>query len=1426
MKKFLKPIVLAILAGSLAVVSCTQDNRAEIDGIKAEIESIKQQMTAGEIDVKAQINTLQYLLQSYKDEVNPKLTALQTQLNSDYAELSDAEAKLNKALQDAQAALQAQINLNSEAIDETNEELQAAIEEYKGLINGAIADFQAAIEKVKKEQAEVDGAQSLLIAGLGTQLELYKAALDESINALAKNLGNLATTVGTLNGAVENMKDNVGDLEAAVDQLQKDVEANLDACITYTDLLEEAVKATTDALEKRIKKNEADIKKLNEETIPELEQAIADLMASIEGIGDEVEDLKLLVEKKLDADIFIDFVLDYAEWKASVDDTLETYQEAIDGINTYIEDILDPQIAAIEEIVEKLNGEVTDEGSVKYLILQSEIKIGLALAAVKEELEGEIADLKSELEAKISDITENILSIDGRLVVVEGDIETINGQIESLNGQITTLDGKITALELYDDFLLVGIESLQTEIDTINGKIDTINGDGEGSFAYAISVAVEALKTELGTTIAQLSDLIAQNHDDIVGLQGRVDALEDEIAKLKVRIQSLVFVPQYQDLKFGIPFASITDGTTTLYMNQNLTTDEGLKVVYKVAPNNLAEILAEKVNEAISLGVDPIFTFEIESGLKTRAASTDPKLTIVKAEGVKETGKITFFLTHENFDPAKINEYAVSIRVDDDNYGVHVASEYVQTVGQGLGTGPATFVVDMGHLYKPDRNTGLVATTDVIDVAVVQKLGIPYTDGNAHDYFEGYELAAQEGTAGPIRTFSQIAALGYDIPVPTVKATYDSGTNEFLTEDLSKGAASTFSVKIKNGSVDNMVNTKNYIAADLDLGTANTKAYNFAFNDGLGEDAGNTVNVKLNVGIAKHNEPIKFVLPYEMKWDYATDKAVDHAHIDDTGAWADTYYTRSDFIVKPALIIDDVPYELDGSNKVFGLRPSDFDGLIFNTNGTVENLIPDYEITGSSDANKTLALAGVEISQRLTQKDYSLEGFYALPCIADPANNAIAEVIITTQDRNTDPINIVLPSYSVKLLGSDFTSGGDGYYTIASNDFADQLMQAYYNNGIFPNTYVKSQAFGNVTDGEFYSTYVAPVYAAHEVYDGRDACFAVESETTGTFIIESAGVALTSARLHEVASNYEAKPWILTVRSYIGQEIKITWPISADPIRPYKFNTSGLNTANNSFAIPATDVWVLNGESKIVQAKTEFDLMKNNTANIQVMTTVGSVEQPVDISDFNGDTYKLEPVFTLVGTPKNVDVVLSDVTPKFMSKVRYYGQDEYVGLKSELNIVSGDTRFLVADSDKMYVENTGAYINTVKVKQFNPIAEPASTVQNINMSRTGSATLQIKLKDIQDYFIYDNGVRKDNSNPYGDTILNIFGHIKFSVLSVNGSSVTTGWTLDGAVSGISDTPGTVILKTSNVAVGTYEVEVKANTQWKDYTYKFTVNVQE
>lgn len=1019
-------------------------------------------LTSCNNDLKADIEALQaeQELQNVQGGDN-QVASLETQIEA----MNAATDMFTKEIAPKLSAIGTWLKETESELTNANKALAKAIETKSAAADflTAVNDFKTVADKAVEAGQKLEGPEDFALETLCTQLAAYKDAIEETIKATDKSVAEKNTQAKVYAAAAKAAGD------AAIKMINKHASDNAEATAALTDkmvpALQARVKASLDAI---VSIHEALSGKPTAEAIKAAyalfeETTNANVLA--------MEDVLLgAIKGRLDTAGFTSFKNAYLNrfdgyeaWKIYVDATLVKHASEIAKLRADLED----EVAALQEQIDNLEAELEQQVE----------KINAYIGSVKDNLQQQIDTIDKTIEA----IQKDLEGVHVEMDKMGKSIEAIQKDLLGVHGEINTINGKIVAIN-------TEIEKLWKAVNLLNADKDT-----EGSVKYY----VEQLRINLQAQI------------DV--LEGRVTVNEAEIRALKARVQSLVFVPQYTDMKFGLPFSVIkADDTHTQYEAFNKPED-GFEIVYKVAPADLAEPLADAVNAvAASPTASPVFTFDIEYGLQTRAYG--PELTILKATGDNTTGKISFRLHHNHFSGAAVKngEYAISLRIDDESAdatvpevkkGIHVASEYVQTTVQ-----PSSQIdIDMAYVYKAKADgTGVEDATKIklkndnsaTDTQFEVGLSLPYTMKETVAPYKDYELAATITTGGlktgPF-TYAQLREKGYNMPVVGVTVEEKTSVCSYFTRE-GTGAAST--IKVNNTSMKE-VKTHHNDSATPAWGESHTLGLNYAFDTGLGID----LNMQALIAIVKTDLVLGFNFPYEFNWTYQADKIMDHLNRPAGSYTHNTDYTRAwdgtpSFTVKPVLasvngVALATPLELDGSNDVYGLEPGDFNGKAFTKVSTPANFDIDLDITDThyDNTSKTLSPDGVTVKAKLGST-YSGTGKYTLDLAATAVN---VNYTITTKDRKTDEIIITAPAtdhvpagvtattttaslnrFGVVLLGGTSETDGGSYsphydysqgtsgsyvlgwchqncnvYSVASGDIAPAMYDAFKSQGIF-----------------------------------------------------------------------------------------------------------------------------------------------------------------------------------------------------------------------------------------------------------------------------------------------------------------------------------------------------------------------------------------
>ena len=425
------------------------------------------------------------------------------------------------------------------------------------------------------------------------------------------------------------------------------------------------IEESIDALENRIDK-------LEQETIPTIDEQIAAIQTSIKALEE--------IDKSLDESIK---ALE-ANDKATAEE-IAALKEADKAIETKIEEL--------KKYVDETINSTKDWVSATFATLEQ-------LNA----LSSEVAALKALVEANKAEAAANLANAISNL---ETSLKKWVGEQLSNYYTIAEIDAKIAALE---KALADGDAALQQQLNDLKTQLESAKKELTEAYKKAIEEAITenngVINTKIASEIAavnkRIDEEVAAISAKIATLQAQVDKNTEDIAKLLARIQSVSYVPQYSDGKATLKYIG---GVSQVVLD------------FKVSPKECVAEL-EKVWES-AIKIDAVYT-------ETRAVSFID-MPIIKFEADAESGAFSVIASGENLSKACFvgtQSASASLTILDGNSSV--ASEYVQMVAQE---------VDMYQLSVPANQIwytstdGKIVTPYKSDVFGGQILSNTYENG-------------------------------------------------------------------------------------------------------------------------------------------------------------------------------------------------------------------------------------------------------------------------------------------------------------------------------------------------------------------------------------------------------------------------------------------------------------------------------------------------------------------------------------------------------------------------------------------------------------------------------------------------------------------------------------------------------------------------
>lgn len=588
-KKFVTVALLGTLIfTSTNFVGCT-DYDDDINKLQEQVDALK----------SISISDLASQLQSLKD-ANSNLTTANAKMEAAIAEIKaniDALKEADKTLTSLvngkvdQATYQAAINaLNDKCSDLSSKvaalaALETAVNDLKAnkADNSAVEELKKAVEKLQTVDSDFAtriGKLENTIANMNTVLA--GKADQTTVDALAKSIEELKTSVAGIDTKIANA---LAPVQASITKLQEDLAKKADAATIAADMadMKKELIAAIDALKAE---NAEALKLLKGELadrIAVLEAAKSDMSAQISGLNATIEALKERITK-----LETQPTTDLTEVKAAIQANKAAITEAQETAGTLQ--------GTINAVADRLNGLGTEAG------------------AVKKYIDDAITELDTAITDKVTNLTTTVTSLTAAYKLADKGLDARIKALEDLNASnisIKTLSDKQNEL---DDALNNKETGLLKQLADLNFKVGGLIEDALAEGTGAISQAIANQITAALTTGETLTNAV---NAAMSAVTGRLDKVEADLDAVLERIQSIVFVPQYQDANGAtiVPAYTINNVNGTVEMT------------FRIAP-------ADKVAELVKLAATnpSIFSFYREGALETRATSVN-SLNIV-ADGI------------------------------------------------------------------------------------------------------------------------------------------------------------------------------------------------------------------------------------------------------------------------------------------------------------------------------------------------------------------------------------------------------------------------------------------------------------------------------------------------------------------------------------------------------------------------------------------------------------------------------------------------------------------------------------------------------------------------------------------------------------------------------------------------------------------------
>ena len=395
-----------------------------------------------------------------------------------------------------------------------------------------------------------------------------------------------------------------------------------------------------------IQKVDKKVDELAAKTAADLDAQVNALKAMISTLEQNYKDADSALKQQLEGQIqdLQNLKLDKSTFEQYKSETAQTLKLLNDAIQEIKDDYATKEElqAAVADISAKLND----------YVLKTTFDEFVAIAATKQELqdakdklEQDITDLETKLEGEITEAKQQMIEELGKLNQA---LEQINGALESLDERVTLLEGAVA--DVIDELAFA-------------------EGDLQGYIDDAAADALEQAKAYVDEYLEYIIDQLNEILGDIY----------DRLAMALQRIQSIQYVPDYDDLKITVNMSYVYIAPPKELLqapaeegeegeNEVTVMDQPTKITYQFLPSQYAETIAEGIKENIEekwtreeakdWGYKGIVAFFNVKPVNTRADEAEEELEygfeildVLSADNT--TGEITFLVMPKNIASAQ-----------------------------------------------------------------------------------------------------------------------------------------------------------------------------------------------------------------------------------------------------------------------------------------------------------------------------------------------------------------------------------------------------------------------------------------------------------------------------------------------------------------------------------------------------------------------------------------------------------------------------------------------------------------------------------------------------------------------------------------------------------------------------------------------------
>lgn len=539
-------------------------------------------------------------------------TALKASLSSLEAAYKAADTELKNQLAKQVEDLTKADDALQKAIDKVKTDLTAKhdqdVQTLRSEISKAVGDLTQALNTAKSElDGKITGVDSK-VSSLDAKVENYNTTLTKAVEKVAADLAAVSGKLTVLEGTVDALSS----------------KHDADVAALRTEIAEKVAAVKTEVLAK-LAEDKAELQgqiTAAVERIAALEESVKTINGQIKTIEGQISQMQSAIAGKVDK-------TDFDAYTKKTDAAVKANAEALGVLNALCAGF--PENTTIKGYIDAAIADVTG-----------------AVSAV--------ADRCTTLEENYKTLSENFgafkADIEPRVEANETAISVLNAwkqEMTAEGGTIDRLESRIKALE-----------DNQLTLDDVKAQFSAEVAEFKAGVDAVIAQALAADGAISAAIAAKANELTQAFDNKFSGLAARVATLELRVDEMMSRIQSLVYVPEYNDHKATVDALYYTpaEGDPVLLANGQVV------MTFRVTPVEMVNDLVNYWNAAEeNRGV---LTLELEK-VKTRAVE-NAAITIESIAVDKEKGNGRFIVTATPEFPADFYAgkgcYSVALRLN------------------------------------------------------------------------------------------------------------------------------------------------------------------------------------------------------------------------------------------------------------------------------------------------------------------------------------------------------------------------------------------------------------------------------------------------------------------------------------------------------------------------------------------------------------------------------------------------------------------------------------------------------------------------------------------------------------------------------------------------------------------------------------------